>query len=163
MFVSAANRDVLLKLIFTTVMAPTTFVYDFYSWPRTFKQCQVIIRCILWSKYGVRVSILEKLYQISFSYQRLKLQETNTYTIFAPNDTAYDNLTPDRKQIVDDLTATELETLLNFMSVSIVNELWEIYLCSWRPQATARRAHALRRYCSYTIIIKHICQLVDML
>jgi hypothetical protein len=36
-------------------------------------------------------------------------------------------MTPDRKQIVDDLTATELETLLNFMSVSIVNELWEIY------------------------------------
>jgi hypothetical protein len=31
MFVLAANRDVLLKLIFTTVMAPTTFVYDFYS------------------------------------------------------------------------------------------------------------------------------------
>jgi uncharacterized surface protein with fasciclin (FAS1) repeats len=54
-------------------------------------------------------------------------QYTNTYTIFAPKDTAYDNLTPDRKQIVDDLTATELETLLNFMSVSIVNELWEIY------------------------------------
>jgi uncharacterized surface protein with fasciclin (FAS1) repeats len=39
-------------------------------------------------------------------------QYTNTYTIFAPKDTAYDNLTPDRKQIVDDLTATELETLL---------------------------------------------------
>ena len=36
------------------------------------------------------------------------------YTIFAPNDTAYDNLTPDRKQIVDDLTGTELENFVKF-------------------------------------------------
>ena len=41
-------------------------------------------------------------------------QYPNTYTIFAPNDTAYDNLTPDRKQIVDDLTGTELENFVKF-------------------------------------------------
>jgi hypothetical protein len=37
------------------------------------------------------------------------------------------NLTPDRKQIADDLTPTALETSINFMSVSIVNVFWEIY------------------------------------
>ena len=41
-------------------------------------------------------------------------QYTNMYTIFARNDTAYDNLTPDRKQIVDDLTGTELENFVKF-------------------------------------------------
>ena len=42
------------------------------------------------------------------------LQYSNTYTLFAPNDTAYDNLTPDRKRIVDDLTGTELENFVKF-------------------------------------------------
>ena len=49
------------------------------------------------------------------------LQYSNTYTLFAPNDTAYDNLTPDRKQIVDDLTGTELVSFCHHMFVSAAN------------------------------------------
>ncbi|XP_052083863.1 fasciclin-1-like [Mytilus californianus] len=41
-------------------------------------------------------------------------QFSRTYTIFAPNDTAYENLTPDRKHIVDTMVGIDLQNFVKF-------------------------------------------------
>ncbi|CAC5409053.1 FAS1 [Mytilus coruscus] len=41
-------------------------------------------------------------------------QFSRTYTIFAPNDTAYENLTPDRKHIVDTMAGIDLQNFVKF-------------------------------------------------
>lgn len=41
----------------------------------------------------------------------------NDYTIFAPNDTAYENLTPERKQKVEALNGTELQNFVKFHAI----------------------------------------------